>query len=253
MNSTHLRYRFAPLLFLGVTLLAQSGGLAASSVARSMTDSIPCFLLLWASVAFIVTSIFKLPLPWRITNIIMGPLFFALLFVHLSPLLMGVPLLVLAAIYLPTFWTRVPYYPTSRGILAAISAELSTRGNTAFSFLDCGCGNGLVLIPLSKQFPHAQFVGVEIGFLPFIVAKLRSLFCKNVTILFKSLWSINLEEFDFVYAFLAPGPMPTLYEKFQREKHAGATLLVNSFPCPATPVKTTPVLDDRECVLYLYK
>jgi hypothetical protein len=66
-------------------------------------------------------------------------------------------------------------------------------------------------------------------------------------------WKTNLAEFDVVYAFLSPVPMPALWEKACLEMRKGSVLVSNSFVIPNVKAKRViEVGDRRKTRLYVY-
>jgi SAM-dependent methyltransferase len=177
-----------------------------------------------------------------------------------SSFIVGIPayvylalLLVTLCIYLPAFWTRVPYYPTPRLAYPYIVAELPL--DHEFNLLDIGSGFGEMLIFLAKQRPNGQFTGIEIGIIPFLVSFLRAKIARlpNVRFSYRSMWSTNLEPFTYVYAFLSPAPMERLWAKARAEMTCGSLFISNSFAAPAEPSAVIPVKDERKSSLYVYR
>jgi hypothetical protein len=243
------------VLFFIATVFTQSVALAVSLIVHHLTAPylvIPlCAALL---TGYLCATACKLPHSWRVLNLIL-PLGIALSSgLTLPPILFFIPLVILLLLYLPALTTRVPFYPTSPGMIQAIVQELPTAA--PFKFVDLGCGYGSCLLELAKGAPHGSFTGVELGILPYLVAKIRSLAHRNVSIQFGSIWKVPLNEYEIIYAFLAPPPMAQIWEKVTREAKVpdarSIKLLVNSFPCPAKHQKMVPVRDDRDCVLYVY-
>ena len=265
-------HQLAPLYFVFITLVAQIVAAAFFECLRDSTVSrmypggpvrwrylctpAGCFPLvvlllpLWGACAWLVAFLFQLPRAWQILNFAVGPLSLLYLGLQLPAWPLLIPVILGILIYLPTFWTRVPYYPTSLPMYQAIATELPA--DKSLSFIDLGCGFGGLLDFLSRRCPQAYFYGVEIGFLPYLVSKLRFLRRHNVSIRLKSFWNFSLAPYDRVYAFLAPGPMPRLWEKARREMQPGSVLLVNSFPAPAAAHREIAVEDARNCRLFVY-
>ena len=239
-----------PLKFLLWSALAQIIGFGAGLFARDAPPLIP--FVSHSAVAFVVARLLYLPLPWQILNLAV-PWIIILAANYAIPewaLVMcgGIYLLV----YLPTFWTRVPFYPSSRGAYEAVLGLLPEDRD--FSFIDLGCGFGTMLGYLATHRPRGKFVGVEVGVLPYLIAKLRSLFHKNISVSFESIWSTPLERYEIVYAFLAPGPMPDIWKKAKAEMPPGTLFLSNSFPAPVEHTSAVPLAhgDGRQETLFVY-
>lgn len=148
---------------------------------------------------------------------------------------------------------RVPLYltgPRSRRELATLLAQQKP----GFRFIDLGCGPGGSLLGLARQFPLAQFVGVETAPLSFAIAWLRALRQPNCRIRYENLWRTDLSQFDVVYCFLSPAPMAALWAKALQQMPAGSWLLSNSFEVPGVPADQRIELHDwRQSLLLLWR
>lgn len=219
----------APLFFLFISALAQvigfSAGLAIGASLYGWSEPLT-FSTQIASHLVISLAIARwqdLPLPWQLLNALL-PLALQL---ELPWQLFAIASALAVLIYLPTFWTRVPYYPTNKVVYQSIAEILPQHGS--FVMIDLGCGFGSLLQYLTQARQNGKFVGVEIGPLPYLISKLRFLFNPRVAILFKDFWRLSLEPYQYVYAFLAPHPMELLWEKFRQEANNGALFITNSF------------------------
>ncbi len=241
----------APVIFFLSTLACQTIAAGCAILAWNASYSATVTLLAASMAGWLVARFLRLSVPWLVLNALLP-------FGGASALATEIPagiflavFAVLAATYVPAFWTRVPYYPTQRAAYALLLAELPT--DRPFTFIDLGCGFGELLQFLHARRPNGTFVGIEIGPLPFLVAKIRSLTRRSTSIRFQSIWSCNLKEFDFVYAFLSPAPMERLWEKASAEMKGGSVLVSNSFPAPAAPQETLALRDTRGSSLFLYR
>ena len=68
------------------------------------------------------------------------------------------------------------------------------------------------------------------------------------------LWQTDLREFNVVYAFLSPAPMPALWDKIQAEMAPGSLFVSNSFPVPDIPPSRVIEVDCQPPrTLYCYR
>lgn len=156
---------------------------------------------------------------------------------------------VLASLHLPALWTHVPYYPTPDSvdhgigqIIESAKHSVQTPGHThrsthTLKVVDLGCGTARMLARLSVEHSDVFFEGYEISVIPFCIAKIRSLFYRNLTVRFSSFWSIPLKPYTVVYAFLSPAVMPRLAQKVADELDESAVFISNSFSIPETYLK----------------
>jgi SAM-dependent methyltransferase len=148
---------------------------------------------------------------------------------------------------------RVPLYLTGAATRQQL-AEVLKQQPEHFRFVDLGCGPGGMLLSLARQFPQAQFVGVETAPLSFAIAWLRALRRRNCQIRYESLWRTDLGAFDVVYCFLSPAPMLELWNKACAQMPSGSLLVSNTFEIPGQPADQQIELRDwRQSRLLLWR
>jgi SAM-dependent methyltransferase len=241
------------LSFLFWTILAQTIALATGIFAWDLSSSIYLALTLASCAALLIAHYGHLSFPWQTLNAILPLSITISLHSGSFHSAAGIILLILLLIYVPTFWTGVPFYPSNRKMYAAVLAQLPE--DREFNFIDLGCGFGSLLFFLAKHRPLGRYTGVELSLLPYCIAKLRSWLpgSSQPAIKLQSIWTTELSDFDYIYAFLAPPPMPRLWEKVKKEAKAKTVLLVNSFPVPAPPSCKVAVDEEgRQAWLYLW-
>lgn len=153
-----------------------------------------------------------------------------------------------------TFWrtdrSRVPLYLSNRPTADALAALLPA---TPATMIDLGCGDGGLLRRLALARPDCRFVGYEHAPLPWAWAGISCRRLPNVQIRYGDFWSQPLGDYELVYAFLSPDPMPRLWEKARAEMKPGALLVSNSFEIPGVaPAKAIDVGDGRRTRLRCY-
>ncbi|MBC8337201.1 MAG: class I SAM-dependent methyltransferase [Rhodospirillales bacterium] len=155
------------------------------------------------------------------------------------------------------FWNSfrggVPLYLSNTATKTALAGLLPDDG--PFRFADLGCGLGGPVLALSRLKPEGRFSGLESAPLLFLASWLRWRLAgsANVEILPSDFWQRNLGDFDFVYCFLSPVPMPELYEKARREMKPGSLLISNSFEVPGHSADSIiEVSDARQTKLHLW-
>jgi hypothetical protein len=76
----------------------------------------------------------------------------------------------------------------------------------------------------------------------------------NTRLIRGDFWQSSLADFDVVYAFLSPVPMPALWAKALREMRPGSYLISNSFEILRAKAETViKVRDRRDTRLYCYR
>lgn len=137
---------------------------------------------------------------------------------------LGLPMLFTGAPFIPS------YRPAKREILEPLF-EIAKKapGN---KFIDLGSGDGRVVM----EFAGRGFDATGIEFNPILVwwsrmkIKNKKLKVKNIRIIRKNFWAVNLSDFDIVYIFQLNYVNALLAEKFKKELKSGALIISAGFP-----------------------
>jgi SAM-dependent methyltransferase len=239
--------------FLLKSLATQILAAAACLMSWSYLPSFPIAISIASVVAMTAATFVQLPTSWRILNGFFPLAALLVLAIEIPSAIWLVPLLGIAAVHGPALLTRVPYYPTPKAAYGLILAELPT--DRPFRFLDVGCGFGDLLLLLAHHRPNGTFIGIELGPLPLLVARIRTLRSRrtNVQILCRDMWTYSLRECDYVYTFLSPAAMEKMWQKATREMPPGSTFITNSFPVPAEATEVLPIRDERASHLFIHR
>lgn len=220
---------------------------------------IAAYLFAWARIAV---------LPWPMILVVQGALASALagcmrapgwwLLIHfLFPVAVAVvyrwnipPLVYFTAFvfFLGLFWTtfrtRVPFYPSGRGVWDAV---LTTLPKGPISVIDVGSGIGGLAMHLARQRADADVRGIEAAPFPYLISLIRNMGRgRNCFFRWGRYESIDLGSFDVVFAYLSPAAMPALWEKAQREMRPGATFYSYEFEVPdMAPKQIIPIQGSR--------
>jgi hypothetical protein len=182
-------------------------------------DLSPRWVFMQAALPFLVRALWSAPVPaWVYLGLFLG----------------------LALVFGGGLLSRVPLYHASEDAWAKLESLLPDR--PGLRFVDLGCGFGGPVAHLARARPDGVFVGVEASPLTWLVAWLRCLPRANAHIRLGSLWRTDLADFEVVYAFLSPVPMPALWAKARRELKPGSRLISHSFDVPGEiPQQIIPV------------
>jgi SAM-dependent methyltransferase len=158
------------------------------------------------------------------------------------------------ALLLAAYWrvaqSRVPLYLSNEKTAAAVAALLPNRNCRV---IDLGCGNGTFLRKMARLRPDCSFCGIEYAPLPWLWARLLCIGVGNCHVTYGNLWHQSLADFDLVYTFLSPVPMPELWSKACAEMRPGGLLVSNTFAVPGhEPMQVVDVVDRRATRLYCY-
>jgi len=149
--------------------------------------------------------------------------------------------------------TRVPLYNSGPAAWEALLALIPKE--EPLKMVDLGAGLGGPLAFLARRRPRVEFLGVEASPLVWLIAWLRTWpLRRNCRVRLGSLWSLDLREFQIVFAFLSPAPMSRLWEKALAEMPAGSLLISHSFEAPGVqPESRIPLPGRPGACLLLYR
>lgn len=243
----------APIVSLVLSVPVQAISYAC---AAAITDWLPepaVGLLAHAVLAFMLAGLIGLSPVWRGFNAALWPAAVLAMTYGLPNDALFVVVVLGLLLYLPTFWTKVPYYPTSEKTYEEILKILPK--DRAFKFIDLGAGISSLLSYLSTRLPLGSFYGYEISPLAWLISKARFIFPGQgkAAIKYQNFWAINLADFDVVYAFLAPPPMARLWEKAKKEMKPGSIFITNSFEVPAPANQIIEIGDSRRARLFIHR
>ncbi len=235
-------------------LLAQLAGLAAAFAAgRSglLPAGIWPLIAVQAVAAAGTATLLKSARWWRWIHLGFAPLVAGALMLGLSPGWYLAAFVVLALVYWSSFRTQVPLFLSNPQVAEAVAGllprELPPR------VIDLGSGTGSLLRPLARLRPDCRCEGVESAPAPYLLSRLLARRQPNIALARGDFWKIDWSDYDLVYAFLSPVPMPAVWRKACAELRPGAVLVSNSFPVEDVEPERIVTLDDRRGTrLYCY-
>lgn len=146
-------------------------------------------------------------------------------------------------------WSAAPYLPTRKTDVARMVKLAGIKpGDRVY---DLGCGDGRLVFAAAAA--GAEAIGVEVFILPYLYARLQSLWHKNTRILFGDFYNFDLKGADAVFIFLTGKAYPKLAKKLERELKTGARVVVSAWPIDELRNKLVKVdHQERSLPLYLY-
>lgn len=213
------------------------------------TITILFFSLIQGVFSLLISYFVGLKWWWLVIQFLLPNFVAIFLAVGISPNVYLTLLIVFLLCYVPSWASRVPFYPSSRSIQTQLLPLLPQNKN--HSFIDIGSGFGGVLFGMQRIHPNCRYFGIELAPFPwlfsFLFGKLKR---SSIVFKFGRYEKLNLAEFDVVFAYLSPVVMPSLWGKAKREMQAGSLLLSYEFPIPSLPPHITIQPDLNQPALF---
>lgn len=202
--------------------------------------------------ALLFATLSRQPWWWRVIHAGFMPLVWFTHTLAVDPGWFLLAAILLLLVYRGALTGQVPLYLSNKQTVQALADLLAERGDSRF--LDLGAGVGSTTVPLADALPESRFTGVENAPLTWLLGRLLSIGRANIDWRWDDLWQARLGDYDVVYAFLSPAPMPRLWEKVLAEMKPGSLFISNSFPVPgATPDRVIEVDCSPPRPLYCYQ
>jgi hypothetical protein len=231
-----------------VVLLMRATGLAAPPLAAAFASG---------ALAAMLAGLAGLERWWLAIQLLFAPALVVMLTFPVHPGLYLAAFIVLLLVYWSTFQTRVPLYLSGEQTWKALETLLPpAAAGRVPRFIDLGCGIGGVVTHLAAARPDGHFHGIELAPLPALLSRLRIALGRhaNATASWGSFWKTDLGEYDVVFAFLSPVPMPALWEKARAEMRAGSLFVSSTFAVPGrAPERVIDVADRKLARLHVYR
>lgn len=204
-----------------------------------------------ALLAVSLSCLFKQPTWWRWIHGLFPLAIWLALQSGLPTWVYGAFFILLFLIYGSTARTRVPLYLSNATTCEALAKIIPSDSRIA----DLGSGTGTVLSQLATLRPDCTLIGYETAWIPYLISCWRNRGLKTVQTYRRSFWHEDLTQFNVLYSFLSPQPMPALWDKLkQNPAQQTRWLISNSFPVPDIKPQQHLQLDDaRRTQLYQYE
>lgn len=113
----------------------------------------------------------------------------------------------------------LPYVSSPDWTIAALSERLHLGPQDVF--VELGCGDARVLVGVAKHFPETKYIGYEIQWWPFLLAKWKCRNMKNISIYRQNFLKVDLSAATIIYGYFISSMMPKVAEllKHQAGQH----------------------------------
>lgn len=95
---------------------------------------------------------------------------------------------------------------------------------------ELGCGDGRVLVALAKKYPAARFIGIEIQWWPYLLAKWKCRRLTNIDIKRQDFFKVDLSVATVVYGFYISAVTVPLANMLRQELRPGTMVYSYDFP-----------------------
>lgn len=95
---------------------------------------------------------------------------------------------------------------------------------------DLGCGSGALLIPLAKEFPQHEFVGLEWDVVPLTMGKIKARGLKNIRFVKGDYMKTNHSDMDLIMCYVLKVTGEPLGKKLAKEIKETTVVISEMFP-----------------------
>lgn len=120
------------------------------------------------------------------------------------------------------FTTDAPFVPVPKEVENEIVDSLGLQENSVL--FDLGCGDARILTKAAVQHPTIKVVGVEIGFLPYLMAKFYTRKNKNIFIKRENIFTADLKEATHIFLYLYPKVINKLFKNIETQCKTGTII-----------------------------
>lgn len=223
----------------------------------SLNGIFPLLGIFWLAIlqgcfAAIISQLLVTPRWWVPIHMFFLPMVVVAIQLQIPPTFYAIGFLALALIYWSSFRTQVPLFLSNRMTVHRLAIWLPDE--KPLRILDIGSGTGSFALTLARLRPDWQINGIETAPAPYALSRLLARKLSNLHFMRGDFWHHSLGDYDLVYAFLSPVPMPDLWRKARREMRPGSLLVSNSFDIPDQCADEVISVDDRRGTrLYIYR
>ncbi|MDR1026084.1 MAG: class I SAM-dependent methyltransferase [Lactobacillus sp.] len=130
---------------------------------------------------------------------------------------------------------RPPFIPSigkEKKIIIEKASEYITKSKKKMKIMDPGCGSGSLLLPLAEKFGKHNFVGIDLGIIPYNLIKKKSEHLKNVEVYNDDMFKHSFKDVDLIVCFFTSQFAPMFSEKVLKDAKKGCVIISNSTELP---------------------
>ncbi len=125
----------------------------------------------------------------------------------------------------------LPYVSTPHWAVDWLTGNLNLKSSDLV--YELGCGDARVLAALARKYPATKFIGIEIQWWPYLLAKWRTREQRNVQLARGDIFQCDLFPATVVYGFFITGFMPKLAAKLSANLRPGTGVYSYGFRLPS--------------------
>ncbi len=146
-----------------------------------------------------------------------------------------------------------PFISSRPQVIKTILEELRMDENAVV--YELGCGVAGFLRAIEERHPRVKLIGVEYGFLAYVIANIQTSLCKSkIELVRQNLFLTDLKGADIIYCYLNDTMMQKLAGKFRQECKPGTQIISYMFSIPGIePERIVKVKGRKEDKIYFCK
>lgn len=150
--------------------------------------------------------------------------------------------------------TDAPFIPTSTEVIDNIIENIQLTKNSVL--YDLGCGDARILKRAVELEPYINVVGIEIAFIPYLLAKFYTRKHKRIKIRRENIFEANISDATHIFLYLYPKAVNKLIENIKKQCVPGTRIISCDFEiksCKPTSVVNLKNKHSKLCrKLFIY-
>lgn len=135
--------------------------------------------------------------------------------------------------FLAIFTTDAPFVPAPKEIGNDIINALELNSDSVL--YDLGCGDGRILLKAAQKHPNIKAVGVDMGFIPYFLAKFKTRKYKNIQIKREDIFKTDISSATHIFLYLYPKVINELINNIRKQCKPGTKIVSCDFELENIP------------------
>lgn len=156
--------------------------------------------------------------------------------------------------FLAVFTTDAPFVSTPKIIECDIVNNLELGQNSVL--YDLGCGDASILLKAVKQHTEIKAVGIDAGFIPYLLAKFYTRNYKNIKIKRENIFKTDISDATHIFLYLYPKVINKLINNIREQCKPGTRIVSCDFELtnitPTKIIKLNKTTSPRGKKLFIY-